>query len=248
MPQQQDRTAARLLVPDGARARGRWARMAAGWTVLLAVLGHGVIGAWLLPGGTKVPAAPSEKNAIQVFFDRPEVATPPGPATPQPQPQAAPTRGAEGRQEMPVMRHPPARTPASPPRPPAHATPAHAGTAPPAALPAGRQTDTASVPMASAHAQQAATAARPASTVHCTPPAWRYPPMARHMHEEGSAMVDLVIGGQGQVVQATLRSSSGYDDLDRTAIAAARNVRCTADGGALDGTHLTLPVVFHLKG
>nr|WP_256431442.1 energy transducer TonB [Komagataeibacter sp. FXV3] len=72
--------------------------------------------------------------------------------------------------------------------------------------------------------------------------------MARHMHEEGGAMVDLVLGSQGQVVQATLRSSSGYDDLDRTAIAAARNVRCTADGGALDGTHLTLPVIFHLKG
>lgn len=72
--------------------------------------------------------------------------------------------------------------------------------------------------------------------------------MARHMHEEGSALVDLVIGGQGQVVQANLRSSTGYDDLDSTAVAAARNVHCTSDGGTLEGTHLTLPVVFHLKG
>lgn len=72
--------------------------------------------------------------------------------------------------------------------------------------------------------------------------------MARHMHEEGTAMVDLVIGAQGQVAQASLRSSTGYDDLDRTALAAARNVRCTAEGGVTDGAKVTLPVIFHLKG
>ncbi|WP_369523295.1 energy transducer TonB [Komagataeibacter swingsii] len=146
------------------------------------------------------------------------------------------------------MRHVPASTPVSPPRTAAHATAPHAAPVPSAAAPSGSRADTAHATAASGHAQQAAAAAMPAAALHCTPPAWRYPPMARHMHEEGSALVDLVIGGQGQVVQASLRGSSGYDDLDSTAVAAARNVHCTSDGGALEGRHLTLPVVFHLKG
>ncbi|WP_181418153.1 energy transducer TonB [Komagataeibacter oboediens] len=257
VPQQQDRTTGRLLVPEVAHMRGRRARMVAGWAVLLAVLGHGMIGAWLLPGRTKAPDAPSEKSSIQVFFDQPEVAPVPEPATPQPQPQpqpqptatlAAPPR-AEETHEAATSRHIPASVPTASPRgavghavgprgtsvPPPHAAPA-SGTRP------------ASAPPAVGHAPPPASAARPVSSLQCTPPAWRYPAMARHMHEEGTAMVDLVIGAQGQVAQASLRSSTGYDDLDRTALAAARNVRCTAEGGATDGAKVTLPVIFHLKG
>ncbi|WP_265001107.1 energy transducer TonB [Komagataeibacter nataicola] len=91
----------------------------------------------------------------------------------------------------------------------------------------------------------AQTAAAPAAP-HCKPPAWRYPAMARHMHEEGNAMVDVVLGSEGQVAQVSLKSSTGYDDLDSTALAAARKVQCTAQGHALAGTHVLLPVTFRL--
>ncbi|WP_308720864.1 energy transducer TonB [Komagataeibacter xylinus] len=72
--------------------------------------------------------------------------------------------------------------------------------------------------------------------------------MARHMHEEGNAMVDVVLGSEGQVTQVSLKSSTGYDDLDSTALAAARKVQCTpqGQGGALAGMHVLLPVTFHL--
>ncbi|WP_240471491.1 TonB family protein [Komagataeibacter rhaeticus] len=97
-------------------------------------------------------------------------------------------------------------------------------------------------------AQGASAAAAPAvpSKPRCTPPAWRYPAMARHLHEEGSALVDVTLGAQGQVRQASLHSSTGYDDLDSTALAAARNISCTGSASTLAGMHVLLPVTFHL--
>ncbi|MFT9376145.1 MAG: energy transducer TonB, partial [Komagataeibacter saccharivorans] len=86
--QQQDRRAGRLATPFSTMPeRPGWRAMAAGWAVLLAILVHGMIGAWLLPRQTPVHEPAGEKNSIQVFFDRPEVAPAPTSATPQPQPQ-----------------------------------------------------------------------------------------------------------------------------------------------------------------
>ena len=70
--------------------------------------------------------------------------------------------------------------------------------------------------------------------------------MARHLHEEGNALVDVTLSAQGQVQQASLHSSTGYDDLDSTALAAARRITCTGSSGTLAGTHVLLPVMFRL--
>ncbi|WP_025812484.1 energy transducer TonB [Komagataeibacter kakiaceti] len=101
-------------------------------------------------------------------------------------------------------------------------------------------------PVAAARPDTKAPSSPSSSILHCTPPAWRYPAMARHMHEEGTAMVELTLGPAGQVTQADLKTGTGYDDLDSTALAAARKVQCTTDGGTAEGRHVVLPVMFHL--
>ena len=239
--QQQDRSAGRLAAPFPTMPeRPGWRAMAAGWAVLLAILVHGMIGAWLLPRQAPVHEPAGEKNSIQVFFDRPEVAPAPIPATPQPQPQhTAPHPSAQAAKDLSV------RVPASTQ---VHVRPLHQALPSPAAQAphgGGIQAPVATGG-ATARAEPSAGAGSSKTIPHCTPPAWRYPAMARHMHEEGNALVDLTLGAQGQVLQASLHGSTGYDDLDSTALAAARNVRCTGSGGTLDGTHVLLPVTFHL--
>ncbi|WP_240906570.1 energy transducer TonB [Komagataeibacter xylinus] len=119
--------------------------------------------------------------------------------------------------------------------------PARPGAATPAGSAPAATTQTGSGVPSTAQAESVVPAAP-----HCTPPAWRYPALARHMHEEGNAMVDVVLGSEGQVTQVSLKSSTGYDDLDDTALAAARNVQCRPQGHALAGTHVLLPVTFRL--
>ncbi|WP_341460496.1 energy transducer TonB [Komagataeibacter rhaeticus] len=242
--QQQDRTAGRILVTSTGPAGWRRGRLLAGWAIMAAVLGHGLIAAWLLPARAPVPAAPAEKNSIQVFFDQPGVAPPPQEATPQPQPQPQPQPKVRQQDEIrrPVVR--PAPT-AAPPVP-AHAVSGHSS-AGAVATPGGQQAGSASHPaIAPQNGATAGTTASSSTAPHCTQPSWRYPAMARHMHEEGSAVVDLTLGEQGQVLQTTLKTGTGYDDLDSTALAAATKVQCSATGTNLNGRHVLLPVTFHL--
>ncbi|BAK86169.1 TonB periplasmic protein (plasmid) [Komagataeibacter medellinensis NBRC 3288] len=234
--QQQDRTAGRILVTSTGPAGWRRGRLLAGWAIMAAVLGHGLIAAWLLPARAPVPAAPAEKNSIQVFFDQPGVAPPPQEATPQPQPQPQPKAVAT----LPAVTARSAVRPVAQSRSPSAQPSAQARVAAPVgSAPAATQNGPA-VPGA------AQTAAVVPTAPHCTPPAWRYPAMARHMHEEGNALVDVVLGSEGQVVQVSLKSGTGYDDLDSTALAAARKVQCTPQGRPLEGTHVLLPVTFRL--
>ena len=237
--QQQDRRAGRLATPFSTMSeRPGWRAMAAGWAVLLAILVHGMFGAWLLPRQTPVHEPAGEKNSIQIFFDRPEVAPAPTSATPQPQPKV--------RQQDEIRRPVVRPAPTAAPPVPAHAVSGHSS-AGAVATPGGQQAGSASHPaIAPQNGATAGTTASSSTAPHCTQPSWRYPAMARHMHEEGSAVVDLTLGEQGQVLQTTLKTGTGYDDLDSTALAAATKVQCSATGTNLNGRHVLLPVTFHL--
>lgn len=71
-----------------------------------------------------------------------------------------------------------------------------------------------------------------------------YPPMARHLHEEGTAVVEAALDPSGHVLTARLFKTSGFDDLDDAAVEAVRGLQCTLpEGGAITGH---IPVVFHL--
>lgn len=84
-----------------------------------------------------------------------------------------------------------------------------------------------------------------AEKLSCSPVHARYPAMARQLQEEGEALVQVVLDAGGQVVEAHLIRSTGYDDLDEQAVLTARSMRCTPPAHPpLAGR---IPVGFHIQ-
>ncbi|WP_048837405.1 energy transducer TonB [Acetobacter cibinongensis] len=122
------------------------------------------------------------------------------------------------------------------------ASPAHAA-APVQSAPLPHQQAPASSPAPASVAQAAKGGGVP--KLHCTPPQTHYPPMARHLHEEGEAVVEVTLAGTGAVQSARLTQSTGYDDLDKQALLAARTLTCAPpENGVLVGR---IPVGFHIQ-
>jgi len=76
-----------------------------------------------------------------------------------------------------------------------------------------------------------------------------YPPAARRRGVEGVVMVRLVLSGQGEVVKAEVKETSGSQLLDEAALSALRQWRFNPGKGAEACTEFTLlvPVRFTLK-
>ncbi len=79
----------------------------------------------------------------------------------------------------------------------------------------------------------------------CSAPEAHYPVSARHLHEEGEALAEVSINGQGQVIAARLVKSTGYDDLDEQALQTVKNLHCTAPEAT--GVTGRIPVGFHIQ-
>lgn len=78
-----------------------------------------------------------------------------------------------------------------------------------------------------------------------------YPSFARRMGEEGSAMVSIVIAGDGTVLSETLIKSSGYSDLDREALAMVERASPLPPIPAvlhLDRLERHMPITFQIGG
>jgi protein TonB len=65
-------------------------------------------------------------------------------------------------------------------------------------------------------AQPSDSAATGVLNTHTTPP---YPDVARRLGEQGQVLLHLTISAQGDVTAATVTQSSGFPDLDQTAVA-----------------------------
>ncbi|CCT60917.1 TonB periplasmic protein (plasmid) [Acetobacter pasteurianus 386B] len=84
-----------------------------------------------------------------------------------------------------------------------------------------------------------------ARTLTCSPPQTHYPPMARHLHEEGEGVVEVTLAADGAIATTRLVQSTGYDDLDAQALAAARGLHCVAPASTpMVGR---IPVGFHIR-
>ncbi|GBR21628.1 hypothetical protein AA0481_2428 [Acetobacter orientalis NRIC 0481] len=68
--------------------------------------------------------------------------------------------------------------------------------------------------------------------------------MARRLHEEGEAVVEVSLAATGAVQAVKLVQSTGYDDLDAQALTAARALRCTPPEAAAQVGRI--PVGFHI--
>lgn len=91
------------------------------------------------------------------------------------------------------------------------------------------------------------TAAASISGTHTTPP---YPGMARKLGEQGTVKLRLTISPLGAITGADVVQSSGFDDLDRTAINWVMShwkYKPAVRGGAAVASTALAAVVFNLK-
>jgi protein TonB len=78
----------------------------------------------------------------------------------------------------------------------------------------------------------------------------RYPPQARRLHHEGTVILLVLVGTDGSPKQVKVDQSSGYHELDRAAVQAAK--RWKFNPGTRNGvpyeTWGKIPVRFKLGG
>lgn len=87
------------------------------------------------------------------------------------------------------------------------------------------------------------------SVGYLVPPAPRYPPASRRLHEEGEALVRVLIDIDGRPVEVHLLRSSGYARLDDAAMAAVRAAifRPYVSSGRARAAYVRVPVEFALR-
>jgi len=181
--------------------------------IVIAVVGFHVLGLWALQSGLLRRAVelvvPVEVLAEMIEPPQPQAT----PAPPQPQSKPVPVqktvvppRPVAQPAPQPVAVTTPTPEPQAPtgivePQPPAPpapaAEPAPAAPAPPAAV-------RVELPSSSA------------DYLNNTPPP--YPPLSKRLGEQGKVVVRVFIDTDGTATQAEVRTSSGYDRLDQTAL------------------------------
>jgi len=75
-----------------------------------------------------------------------------------------------------------------------------------------------------------------------------YPPFARNLQQEGTVIVNVVIGADGAVVSTSLVKSSGFATLDKAALAAVRKAAPfpPPSGYGLGRMSIDIPLLFKL--
>ncbi|MCO4876386.1 TonB family protein [Paraburkholderia caribensis] len=83
----------------------------------------------------------------------------------------------------------------------------------------------------------------------CQIPAPEYPSKAKRLQQEGTVVIKLTIGTDGQVTAARVARSSGFDSLDAAALASIRAGRCRpyTTAGVAQAVQATQPVAFNLN-
>lgn len=78
----------------------------------------------------------------------------------------------------------------------------------------------------------------------------QYPIQAAREGHQGEVILDVTINAQGEVTNVTVEKSSGYRELDRAAVDAARKWRFNPGmhGGKPTGGVVRIPVNFSLQG
>jgi protein TonB len=80
-------------------------------------------------------------------------------------------------------------------------------------------------------------------------PSPAYPPLSRREGEEGTVMLSVYVEANGQAGKVELARSSGFERLDRAALAAVKRWRFVPAGRGADAMAdwVRVPIVFSLK-
>jgi periplasmic protein TonB len=84
---------------------------------------------------------------------------------------------------------------------------------------------------------------------HLNNPVPPYPPVSKRLGEEGTAVVRIFVGADGQPQKAELRTSSGFERLDAAAVAAVMKWRFKPGmrGGVAEAMWVLQPIPFVLN-
>ena len=184
-------------------------------TVVVSVIALHMGALWALQNNLlqRVPDARVPADIVVEIMAPP---APPAPTTPQPVAQAQPKVQPKAPTPKPVQ-----------PAPTAQAAPSPLAIAPSANTPepsAAAPTATAAAPASTPNAPSA-TPAPPKVTQPSTDANYlnnarpQYPPMSKRLNEQGKVVVRALIGVNGAALQASIKSSSGFDRLDQAALA-----------------------------
>ncbi|RFO98311.1 energy transducer TonB [Rhodoferax lacus] len=101
-----------------------------------------------------------------------------------------------------------------------------------------------------ATAPAAATTAPRFDAAYLDNPAPVYPPLSRRAGEEGRVLLHVLVEASGVAAQVEVRSSSGFERLDRAAMAAVRRWKFVPakQGAEAVAAWVLVPIVFGLKG
>jgi periplasmic protein TonB len=182
------------------------------------------------------PAPPSPPEAATPAAPKPEPRAPAPPAPkplPKPAPASAPTAPEPAQARVSETASNNASEPTAGPTP-------SSATATPAAVPAP------SAPPAPPAPPQVELPYRSASYLNNAPP--RYPPLSRRMGEQGTVVVRALIEVDGTASQASIKTSSGYERLDQTALQTVQNWRYVPGkrGGVPEAMWFNIPLNFVL--
>lgn len=207
-----------------------------------------------------VPSAPSPPQASKPEQPPPPEPPPPAPepepARPAPEPVKEPERKTEpepsSEPEPPQKPEPAVKPPPPPPPPPPlppPPPPPPPAPPPPAAPPAApARPSPPPAPAAPAPVQEKVVAKKLPSPLNRVKP--RYPVSSRERGEQGDTFVEIEISRDGKAESVRVSKSSGYPELDKAALAAARRMRFrpAEKNGRRTPSKAILPVRFRLDG
>lgn len=225
----------------------------------LVVLAHlGVFAALVSMQGVSVPAP---ESALMVEMFQETVTAPKAPVVSPPQPQTAATQPKPAVQPPVQQAKPqPALAPAVLATESTQAAPAFEAARPEKTVAASAHTAPATqanqATVATANAPStAATPAAPATAPrldadYLDNPAPSYPPLSTRAREEGRVLLHVFVEASGLAGRVELRTSSGFERLDRSAMAAVKRWKFVPakQGSEAVAAWVLVPIVFSLKG
>ncbi|MGP1683779.1 MAG: energy transducer TonB [Giesbergeria sp.] len=219
------------------RRAARWPRRAGSWLVV--VLAHGVVVALVLSISPQARQVLDQVIQASLILPQPLPVAPPEPPKP-PEPRPQPKK---------KMLPPPRPTPVLAAAPRAEAAPA------PFVVPPAPVEPAPAAPVEPASVV-AAPVAPPAPLVppvfnanYLENPAPQYPPASRRMGEQGQVMLRVYVSSNGRAERVDIKTSSGFDRLDRAAMDAVQGWRFVPArrGEEVVAAWVLVPVSFVMK-
>jgi len=179
-------------------------------------------------------------------------AAPPKPQPPTVKPKAKPktVKRVKTQPKAVLSTSPPATTMTAAPAETAEKTPKPAAVAPAEAPAAKPQANAApAAPATATNSQQPLTLPN-LNADYLNNPAPRYPEDARERGEQGKVLVQALINVDGTVAELALRKSSGFTDLDQSALETVKKWRFVPArrGGNVVSAWVVVPITFSLEG